>query len=102
LLVTFALLQFSLPASAHAVTKTGRTYGQLLNGTKRNAPIAGQSVTLQMAQRDNARDLTNISTDDRGMFSFTGLNTDRTINYALYTLYYGSQYYTELIYLVIK
>ena len=97
LLVPFALLQFSLPASAHAVTNTGRIYGQLLNGTKRNAPIAGQSVTLQMAQGDNARDLTNISTDDRGMFSFTGLNTDKTINYALYTLYQGAQYYTDLI-----
>ncbi len=97
LLVTFALLQFSLPASAHAITNTGRIYGQLLNGTKRNAPIAGQSVTLQMAQGDNARDLTNISTDDRGMFSFTGLNTDKTINYALYTLFQGAQYYTDLI-----
>src|SRR6266480_2190745 len=97
LLVTFALLQFSLPASAHAITNTGRIYGQLLNGTKRNAPITGQSVTLQMAQGDNARDLTNISTDDRGMFSFTGLNTDKTINYALYTLYQGAQSYTDLI-----
>src|SRR6266513_970021 len=97
LLVPFALLQFSLPASAHAITATGRIYGQLLDGTKRNAPVAGQSVTLQMAQGDNARDLTNISTDDRGMFSFTGLNTDKTINYALYTLYQGAQYYTDLI-----
>src|SRR5438067_8816023 len=97
LLVPFALLQFSLPASAHAVTNTGRIYGQLLNGTKRNAPIAGQSVTLQMAQGDNARDLTNVTTDAHGMFSFSSLNTDKTINYALYTLYQGAQYYTDLV-----
>ena len=37
------------------------------------------------------------TTDAHGMFSFSGLNTDKTINYALYTLYQGSQYYTDLI-----
>src|SRR6266700_153757 len=63
----------------------------------RNAPVAGQSVTLQMAQGVNARDLTNITTDAHGKFSFGGLNTDKTINYALYTLYQGAQYYTDLI-----
>jgi len=69
----------------------------LLDGTKRNAPVAGQSVTLQMAQGDNARDLKNVTTDTHGMFSFSGLNTDKTINYALYTLFQGAQYYTDLI-----
>jgi hypothetical protein len=97
MLLAFILLLSPLPASAHANTNTGHIYGQLLDGTKRNAPVAGQSVTLQMAQGENARDLTNISTDARGMFSFTGLNTDKTINYALYTLYQGAQYYTDLI-----
>jgi hypothetical protein len=95
--VTLVLFLSPLQASAHAITNTGRIYGQLLDGTKRNAPVAGQSVTLQMAQGDNARDLTHVSTDARGMFSFTGLNTDKTINYALYTLYQGAQYYTDLI-----
>jgi hypothetical protein len=99
LLFTLALFLFPLPVSAHTITNTGtgRIYGKLLNGTKRNAPVAGQSVTLQMAQGDNARDLTNVTTDTHGMFSFSGLNTDKTINYALYTLYQGAQYYTDLI-----
>src|SRR6266568_1355351 len=99
LLILFALILFLFPlsASAHTATSTGRIYGQLLDGTKRNAPVAGQSVTLQMAQGDNARDLTNITTDAQGKFSFGGLNTDKTINYALYTLYQGAQYYTDLI-----
>ncbi len=97
LLLAFVLFLFPLSASAHAITSTGRIYGQLLDGTKRNAPVAGQSVTLQMAQGDNARDLTHVTTDARGMFSFSGLNTDKTINYALYTLYQGAQYYTDLI-----
>ncbi len=97
----FALILslFSSLASAHAITNTdtGHIYGQLLDGTKRNTPVAGQSVTLQMAQGDNARDLTNAITNDHGMFTFSGLNTDKTINYALYTLYHGAQYYTDLI-----
>jgi len=97
LLFALIFLLFPLSASAHAMTATGRIYGQLLDGTKRNAPVAGQSVTLQMAQGDNARDLTNITTDAHGKFSFGGLNTDKTINYALYTLYQGAQYYTDLI-----
>jgi hypothetical protein len=97
ILLAFTLFLFPLPASAHAITNTGRIYGQLLDGTKRNAPVAGQSVTLQMAQGENARDLTTITTDAHGMYSFSGLNTDKTINYALYTLYQGAQYYTGLI-----
>jgi hypothetical protein len=97
LLLAFRFSLFPLPASAHTVTNTGRIYGQLFDGTKRNAPVAGQSVTLQMAQGDNARDLTSATTDAHGTFSFSGLNTDKTISYALYTLYQGAQYYTDLI-----
>ncbi len=99
LLFTLVLLLFPSPASAHAASNigTGRIYGQLLDGTKRSAPVIGQSVTLQMAQGNNARDLTSITTDAHGMFSFSGLDTDKTINYALYTLYQGGQYYTDLI-----
>src|SRR5713101_6805211 len=99
LLFTFILFLFPLSASAHTITNTGtgRIYGQLLDGTKRNVPVAGQIVTLQMAQGDNAHDLTNVTTDAHGMFSFSGLNTDKTINYAVYTLYQRAQYYTGLI-----
>ena len=97
LLLALVFLLFPLQASAHTATATGRIYGQLLDGTKRNAPVASQSITLQMAQGENARDLTSTTTDAHGMFSFSGLNTDKTINYALYTLYQGSQYYTNLI-----
>ena len=86
-----------LPASALAASGTGRISGQLLDATKRNAPVAGQSVTLQMAQGNSARDLMNVTTDAHGAFSFSGLNTDKTINYALYTLYQGAQYNTDLI-----
>src|SRR6266852_306359 len=99
LLFALTLFLFPLPTSAHAasVTGTGRIYGQLLDGTKSNAPVAGQNVTLQMAQGDSARDLTKATTDAHGMFSFSGLDTDKTISYAVYTLYQGAQYYTDLI-----
>jgi hypothetical protein len=99
LLTGLVLFLFPFPAAAHAATRTGtgRIYGQLLDGTKRNAPVAGQGVTLQMAQGDNARDLTSVTTDVHGVFAFSGLDTDKTINYAVYTLYKGAQYYTDLI-----
>src|SRR6266699_3990529 len=97
LFISLALLLFPLPSSAHAAAGTGRIYGQLLDGTKRNAPLADQSITLQMAQGDTSRDLTSVATDAHGTFSFSGLNTDKTINYALYMLYQGAQYYTDLI-----
>ena len=92
-----SLCAFALPASAHTLTNTGRISGQLQDGTKRNAPVVGQSVTLQMAQGQNASDLKSVTTDARGMFSFSGLNTDKTISYAIYTLYQKAQYFTGLI-----
>ena len=95
LVLTCSLLLFAAPA--HAAAGTGRIYGQLLDGTKHDAPVVGQSVTLQMAQGNNTRDLLNVTTDAHGEFSFSGLDTDKTINYAVYTLYQGAQYYTDLI-----
>jgi hypothetical protein len=92
-----SLFAFALPVSAHTLTNTGRISGQLQDGTRRNAPVVGQSVTLQMAQGQNASDLKSVTTDARGMFSFSGLNTDKTINYAIYTLYQKAQYFTGLI-----
>jgi hypothetical protein len=92
-----SLFAFALPASARILTNTGQISGQLRDGTKRNAPVAGQSVTLQMAQGQTASDLKTVPTDARGMFSFSGLNTDKTISYAVYTLYQKAQYFTGLI-----
>ncbi|MGH2481925.1 MAG: hypothetical protein ACRDHW_19910, partial [Ktedonobacteraceae bacterium] len=92
-----SLFVFTLPASAHTLTSTGQISGQLQDGTKRNAPVAGQSVILQMAQGQNASDLKTVTTDAHGMFSFSGLNTDKTISYAVYTLYQKAQYFTDLI-----
>src|SRR5579884_4033981 len=56
-LITLLFL-FPLSASARAsITNagSGRIFGQLLNGTKKNAPVVGQKVTLQMAQDNTAR-----------------------------------------------
>jgi len=88
-------LAFPLP-SAHAAS-TGRIYGQLLNGTNKNTPIAGQSVTLQMAQGNSAKDLANVTTDAHGSYVFSNLNTDKTISYALYIRYQGAQYSSNII-----
>ncbi len=99
-ILVILLFLFPLTASARSFASgagTGRISGQLLDGTKKNAPVAGQSVTLQMAQGSNSSDLTKVTTDTQGRYSFTGLNTAKTINYAVYTLYQGAQYVTDLI-----
>jgi len=97
LLIILTLFSSPLTTSAHSLATSGRIYGQLQDGTKRKAPVVGQSVTLQMAQGGNARDLMTVTTDARGMFSFNALATDKTISYAVYTLYQKAQYVTDLI-----
>src|SRR5258707_13524948 len=88
-LLTTLLFLFPLTASAHTLANgagTGRIYGQLLDGTKKNAPVAGQSVTLQMAQGNNGSGLTKATTDGKGRYTFRALNPGKTLNYAVYTL----------------
>jgi len=91
--ITF--MSFSSP-SAHAAGP-GRIFGQLLDGTNKNAPVARQSVTLQMAQANTATDLASVSTDARGSYAFGNLSTGKTISYALYIRYQGAQYNSALI-----
>jgi hypothetical protein len=93
---------FLLPIPLAHAAANGRIYGRLLDGTKKNVRVVGQSVMLQMAQGNNARDVTSIKTDAHGSFAFNGLNTGKTINYAVYTRYQGAQYYTDLINLSTK
>jgi flagellar basal body-associated protein FliL len=88
---------FPFTASAHTLSNSGRIYGQLQDGTKRNAPVAGQSVTLQIAQDNSGRDLTTVKTDAQGNYSFDGLDTSKGTAYVLYTSYQGAQYFTDLI-----
>nr|BBH94356.1 hypothetical protein KTA_25550 [Thermogemmatispora argillosa] len=100
LLAFFALLWLLSPAaSARAASGagTGTIRGHLVNGTHDQAPVAGQSVTLQMAQDGSARDLTTRKTDSQGAFVFTGLSTASTVKYAVYTRYQGAQYVSDLI-----
>jgi len=86
---------FSLPA--HAAGNTGHIYGQLLDGSNKNAPVAGAHVTLQMAQGDNARDVSSVTTDAHGSFSFADLSTGKSISYAVYSRYQGAQYTSAII-----
>ena len=96
-MIIAVILFFLLPPSLTHAASNGRIFGQLLDGTKSNTPVVGQSVTLQIAQGGNARDLTSVKTDAHGTFAFNGLATDKTLNYALFTSYQGAQYYTDLI-----
>jgi len=85
----------SSPA-AHAQS-TGRIYGQLLDGSNKNAYLAGQRVTLQMAQGNTASDLSSATTDGHGAYSFAGLSTGKTISYAIYIRYRGAQYTSTIV-----
>lgn len=87
---------FSLSALA-ATNNNGHITGQLLDGTKHNAPIAGQSVTLQMAQGTTSKDLNSVTTDAHGNYSFSNLPTDKTISYALFIRYQGAQYLSNVV-----
>jgi hypothetical protein len=94
LLACYAFVWLSPAAHAGSV---GHIYGQLLDGSNKNVPLAGQRVTLQMAQGKDAKDLSNATTDGQGSFSFGGLSTDKTISYAVYTRYQGAQYTSAII-----
>src|ERR1051326_1931416 len=96
-LVALACLSFIyLSPSAHALGP-GRIFGQLLDGTNKNAPLVKQSVILQMSQGSTATDLASATTDAQGTYTFPNLSTDKTISYSLYILYQGAQYNSSLI-----
>src|SRR5205085_8210950 len=69
LLLCMPIIFTILALPAHAAS-TGRIFGQLLDGTNKNAPIPGQTVTLQVAQGNNAKDLASVTTDVHGSYSF--------------------------------
>jgi len=96
-----ALLLFLLfpHANAHAVASsgTGHITGKLLNGTHNNAPVANQKVTLQLAENNTARDFITITTDAQGNYAFSALQSDSSVQYALYTFYQNAQYTSDLI-----
>jgi cbb3-type cytochrome oxidase subunit 3 len=81
---------------AHAASN-GQISGTLLDGSNKNAPLANQSVTLQMAQENSSHDVKTLKTDSAGHYAFTGLDTDQTITYALYAQYQGAQYVSNPI-----
>src|SRR6266699_2249460 len=97
LVVTVCCIFVCTSFPVRAAVGAGRIYGQLLDGSAKNAPVVGQRVTLQMAQGNNARDLSSVATDGRGSFSFAGLATDKTISYAVYMRYQGAHYTSAVI-----
>ncbi len=93
-----ALFTLFIPLTAHAATaNNGHISGQLLDGSRHDVPLAGQSVTLQMAQNSTAQDLLSVKTDEHGNFSFANLRTSKDTSYSVYILYQGAQYNTKLL-----
>ncbi len=106
LTVYFTFVCSSVPVYAASGTGgasgTGRIYGQLLDGSHKNAPVGGERVTLQMAQGNNATDLSSAITDAHGSYSFANLATAKATSYAVYINYQGAQYTSAIISLATK
>jgi len=68
-----------------------------VDGTRKNTPLVGQSVTLQMAQGSATQDVKTVKTDAHGGYSFANLGTDRGMSYAVYTNYQGAQYLSTVV-----
>ena len=102
LCILASFLLFPLSVSAHTLASTGRITGQLLDGTKNNSPLTGQQVTLQEAQGASSRDVSTVTTDAHGNYSFARLATDETISYAIYMKYQGAQYVSDVVSLASK
>ncbi|HCP75395.1 MAG TPA: hypothetical protein DIU08_12225, partial [Ktedonobacter sp.] len=104
--VYFTFVCSSVPVYAASGTGgasgTGRIYGQLLDGSHKNAPVGGERVTLQMAQGNNATDLSSAITDAHGSYSFANLATAKATSYAVYINYQGAQYTSAIISLATK
>jgi hypothetical protein len=88
-----------LVPSVLAASGKGHIYGRLLDGTKKNAPLSGQAVTLQMAQGSSGKDLESVKTDSQGKFDFANLATDKGVIYAVFAKYQGAQYVTTPVHL---
>ena len=87
-----AFITLLFQASPIHAAGAGRISGQLLDGTRKNAPLAGQRVTLQMAQGNQAIDLASATTNAHGSYTFPDLSTSKTNSYVLYISYQGAQY----------
>lgn len=81
----------------HVLAGNGRITGQLQDGSNKNAPLANQKVTLQVAQGTSSSDLTIATTDAHGIYTFNNLSTDKTLSYAVYILYQGGQYTSNVV-----
>lgn len=90
------LLGWTAPV-AHAAEGDGVLSGKLVNGSTQDSPIANQTVTLQVSQGSNARDLTTATTDANGSFRFSNLSTEKTLKYAVYANYQGAHYTSALV-----
>src|SRR5579859_6514606 len=92
--VLFAAAFITLLFQASPIHATGAfcISFQLLDGTPRNASLATQRVTLQMAQGNQAIDLASATTNAHGSYTFPDLSTSKTNSYVLYISYQGAQY----------
>ncbi len=91
------LLVAALVTPVSAGVNDGTIEGRLLNTTPDGTPVAGQEVTLHVLEDLRETDVQTVAYDDRGGFTFEGLNTGATFNYRVETVFQGVTYDSGLL-----
>ena len=80
-------------AAAPQADASGAIFGAIVNGTHGKAPVAGQSVTLEVSVNGGkTQTVTTATTDASGHFRFTGLDASGDSVYALDTRFQGGDF----------
>lgn len=99
MLAAAAALAAPATASAHGAvftaSGTGTMSGTVLNGSRNNAPVAGQTVTLEVyTSHTQTQSAGTATTDAQGHFSFAGLDTSGSSVYQLDVRYDNGDFTT--------
>lgn len=100
-LIGLALAALTAPPVAKArptAADTATISGVVVNGTHAHAPVAGQSVTLQVAvSHTSAKDVAQTTTDTHGHFTFSGLDGSGATTYAVYTQFQQGTFASDAV-----
>lgn len=75
-------------------------HGVVLNGSMRNRPVSGQTLTLTVLGSSGNRALTTATSDASGAYRFSGINPDPTATYQVTVSYAGVSYQSQPLSLV--
>jgi hypothetical protein len=84
--------------SAASAAQSGVLSGTVANGSHGNAPVTGQTVTLeQYVSHATTQDIAHVTTDAHGSFTFSGLDGSGATDYVLHTTYQNGQFSSGIV-----